>query len=140
MTPTGTENPKEEGWYEESAGVYTLSADTAVDGSKTYYEQTVTVDMKFDVIGTFVDVSAVYAEIEKVSGMITAEEFDNTETYEVGDIVKYQNTLYKFKSAHSAGDWDSAEADAVTVLDLIKSAEPDSLTNEQITTLLALLD
>ena len=64
----------------------------------------------------------------------------DTLNYAVDDIVKYQNTLYKFKSVHAAGDWDSTEVDAVTVLDLIEAAEPDSLTNEQITTLLALLD
>ena len=43
VTPTGTENPSEEGWYERSgeAGsyVYTLSTDTTVDNSKTYYER-----------------------------------------------------------------------------------------------------
>lgn len=140
VTPAGTENPSEEGWYEESAGVYTLSADTNVDSSKTYYEQTATVDMKYDVIGTFVDVNAISDEIEKVSDMVSTDDFDDTATYAVGDIVKYQNTLYKFKSVHAAGDWDSTEVDAVTVLDLIEAAEPDSLTNEQITTLLALLD
>lgn len=38
VTPEGTENPSEEGWYEEDAGVYTLSTDTVVDDNKTYYE------------------------------------------------------------------------------------------------------
>lgn len=42
VTPAGTENPSEEGWYERSgeAGsyVYTKTTDTTVDDSKTYYE------------------------------------------------------------------------------------------------------
>ena len=44
VTPVGTENPVTEGWYERSgsvgAYVYTLSADTTVDSSKTYYAKT----------------------------------------------------------------------------------------------------
>ena len=119
VTPEGSENPSEEGWYEESAGVYTLSVDTTVDGSKTYYEQTITVDMKYDIIGTFVDVSAISDEIEKVSDMVSTDDFDDTADYAVGDIVKHENTLYKFNSAHTAGDWDSSEVDAVTVMDVI---------------------
>ena len=46
VTPAGTENPKEQGWYERSGSspdyVYTLTTDTTVDGTKTYYAQTVT--------------------------------------------------------------------------------------------------
>lgn len=41
VTPVGTENPSEEGWYERSGAegsyVYTLTADTTVDSEKTYY-------------------------------------------------------------------------------------------------------
>lgn len=44
VTPVGTENPVTEGWYErsgeEGSYVYTLSADTTVDGGKTYYAKT----------------------------------------------------------------------------------------------------
>lgn len=42
VTPVGTENPHEEGWYErsgeEGSYVYTLTEDTEVDETKTYYE------------------------------------------------------------------------------------------------------
>lgn len=41
VTPVGTENPSEEGWYErsgsEGAYIYTLTTDTTVGKSKTYY-------------------------------------------------------------------------------------------------------
>lgn len=44
VTPVGSENPSTEGWYEESGGVYTLSTDTTVGSSKTYYTKTTTSD------------------------------------------------------------------------------------------------
>lgn len=41
VTPVGTENPSEEGWYERSGSagsyVYTLTTDTTVTAGKTYY-------------------------------------------------------------------------------------------------------
>lgn len=40
VSPVGTENPSEEGWYEKDGDVYTLSVDTTVDSEKTYYERT----------------------------------------------------------------------------------------------------
>ena len=43
VTPEGTENPSEEGWYErtgaEGSYIYTLTTDTTVDNEKTYYER-----------------------------------------------------------------------------------------------------
>lgn len=46
VTPVGTENPSEEGWYERSGSagsyVYTLTTDTTIDATKTYYEFVVT--------------------------------------------------------------------------------------------------
>lgn len=38
VSPVGTENPSEEGWYVLSGNRYILSTDTAVDSNKTYYE------------------------------------------------------------------------------------------------------
>lgn len=99
-----------------------------------------TPDMKFDVPVGFIDVDAIYQEIDAVGDMITTTEFDDTATYAIGDIVKYQNGLYKFKSAHAAGAWNSAEVDQIDVLTLVEAAEPDSLTSEQIAALLGLLD
>lgn len=37
VTPAGTENPQELGWYEESSGTYSLTTDTTVTSGKTYY-------------------------------------------------------------------------------------------------------
>jgi hypothetical protein len=44
VTPVGTENPQEEGWYEEtSTDVYELTTDTSVTQGKTYYTKTTVV-------------------------------------------------------------------------------------------------
>lgn len=37
VTPIGTENPSEEGWFEFVNGEYVLTTDTEVDSQKTYY-------------------------------------------------------------------------------------------------------
>jgi len=37
VTPEGSENPSEEGWYVENGDSYTLSVDTTVQGGTTYY-------------------------------------------------------------------------------------------------------
>ncbi len=38
VTPVGTENPSEEGWYEFDGTDYILTTDITVDAGKTYYE------------------------------------------------------------------------------------------------------
>ena len=37
QTPSGSENPSEEGWYVLSGGSFILSTDTTVQGGTTYY-------------------------------------------------------------------------------------------------------
>ena len=39
VTPVGTENPSEEGWYETDGSAYTETSDSTVDSEKTYYQQ-----------------------------------------------------------------------------------------------------
>lgn len=39
VSPVGTENPKEEGWYILSGDSYVLTRDTEVDSNKVYYER-----------------------------------------------------------------------------------------------------
>lgn len=79
---------------------------------------TTTADMKFDVVGSFVDVDALEAAIQAVSDMI-ATEFDATEAYAAGDLVVYDGDLYKFTASHAAGAWTGSDASEVTVADLI---------------------
>lgn len=40
VSPVGTENPSEEGWFVLSGDRYVLTSDTTVDSNKTYYERT----------------------------------------------------------------------------------------------------
>ena len=47
VTPEGTENPTEEGWYEKDGetGLFSLSEDTEVSESDTYYSFTSPIDL-----------------------------------------------------------------------------------------------
>lgn len=49
-----------------------------------------------------------------ISNMI-AYPFSESTTYNVGDLVIYNNALYCFTSAHNAGSWNSSEVSSVTV-------------------------
>lgn len=138
VTPVGTENPSEEGWYELVSDEYVLSADTEVDSGKTYYEKVTTEVYKFDVLGNFIDIDDITNRIDAVAAMISGE-FDATEAYSTGDVVIYEDALYKFNTDHAAGAWDVTEVDEVTVIDLISAAEPDALTTQQVNALIALL-
>ena len=44
VTPSGSENPTTEGWYELSGGSYVLSQDAEIAHEKTYYEKKTTED------------------------------------------------------------------------------------------------
>ena len=47
-----------------------------------------------------------------------ADYFDSSQAYSVGDLVTYDEKLYRFTSAHTAGDaWDSEEVAGTTVAD-----------------------
>jgi hypothetical protein len=112
------------------AGTNVVIVDASTAGSPDTY--------LFDVLGNFIDIDAIEARIDAVADMISGE-FATTEAYSIGDVVIYEGKLYKFKSAHTAGAWDATEVDKTTVIDLIKSAEPDALTTEQVNGLIALL-
>ena len=100
-----------------------------------------TPDYKYDVYGNFIDVDAINDRIDDVREMITDNAFDETSAYAIGDIVSKDDSLYRFKAAHTENtSWDATEVDKINVLDLITDAEPDSLTTAQVNALLALLD
>ena len=137
VTPVGSENPSTEGWYEIVEGKYVLSSDTEVNNEKTYYAKSAS--YKFDVMAGFIDVSAITNKISSTQGMI-AGTFSAANAYAIGDIVIHEDGLYKFTSAHTAGDpWSNLEVVATTVDALIDAAEPSSLTTEQVNALIALL-
>lgn len=138
VVPEGNENPSSEGWYEYRNGEYILTDDETVSGHKDYYEYAES--YKFDVLGNFVDIDAINDELADTANMVCDDEFDSTQAYAIGDVVKYYGSLYKFKAAHTANTaWNLSEVDKVDVIDLISAAEPASLTTAQINALLALL-
>lgn len=137
-TPAGSENPTTEGWYELVNNKYVLSTDTEVVSGKTYYVKTE--NIKWTVGAGFIDVEGINARIDNVREMISDNEFDATEAYSEGDIVTYEDSLYKFNAAHSAGAWTGTDVDEIDILDLIASVEPDEFSTAQVNALKALLD
>jgi hypothetical protein len=65
--------------------------------------------------------------------------FDDTIPYNTGDVVIYEDDLYKSIVDHAAGGWSVIDVEPVTVIDLIEAAEPDALTTQQVNDLIALL-
>lgn len=45
-----------------------------------------------------------------------APAFDDTQSYNIGEIVEYENKLYKFKAAHT-GAWSAADVDETELVD-----------------------
>lgn len=130
VTPEAGDNPKTEGWYELDNGQYVATDDTEVASGKTYYAKTVIV--KFDLFATNVDISGIYAMI--------AGEFNTTTAYSAGNVVIHDGVLYKFKTDHAAGAWNSAEVEQRTIAQLLDEVEVASLTTAQVNALIALLN
>ena len=53
--------------------------------------------------------SADFAPVLEYIGISNVPEFDPSESYDIGEIVKYENYIYRFIDAHSAGDWDPSQ-------------------------------
>lgn len=133
-------DPASEGLYEiNAAGKYVPTADTSIEAGKTYYAKTEVI--KYNIVGPFYDTDDISERIDKVIADITDAEFDADQSYGIGDIVVYEDALYRFTSAHTATDpWDPTEVETITIMDLIDDAEPESLTQAQVNTLISLLD
>ena len=79
-------------------------------------------DIKYDVLAGFIDVAGILDRIDDTQDII-AEAFDSTKAYAIGDVVVYEDALYKFKAAHAAGAWSSADVDAVTVIGYVDAKD-----------------
>jgi len=112
------------------AGTNVTVVETEISGEKTYL---------FDVMSGFINIDDIYEKISK-NILDIAPAFSVSEDYAVGDVVTHGNVLYKFTSAHAAGDWDANDVTETTVKELIDDAKPEPLTTEQRNALLALLD
>lgn len=124
-----------------SAGTNVVVVDAGTDGNHDYM---------LDVLGSFVDVEAIEDRIQEVADdaygdddilreRICSDIFDTDATYEVGDVVWYRKFLYRCIEKHNPDDFTADHFEPVTVEQLISSAEPDSLTGEQMNSLLAIL-
>lgn len=137
VTPQAGDNPATEGWYELYNGKYILTEDTSVESGKTYYAKTAV--YRFAIGQGFIDVDGINNRIDAVVADL-ADAFDSTSAYAIGAVVTHDDGLFKFKVAHTANTaWNATEVDAITVEELVASAEPDSLTTAQVNALLALL-
>ena len=50
-----------------------------------------------------------------VVGLNDYPSFTNSKDYSYGDIVNYQNSLYKFMTSHSAGEWNESEVKKISL-------------------------
>ena len=57
--------------------------------------------------------------ILSAESMVCDNAFSTSTAYAEGDIVTYNHKLYKFKTAHSAGAWNSSEVDQISTTGLI---------------------
>ena len=51
--------------------------------------------------------------------------FSTVTAYEEGDVVYYQNTLWKFTADHDAGAWNAAQVEAYSIKQLVADAVPE---------------
>lgn len=60
----------------------------------------------------------------KVGYTDITDAFDSTQAYAIGDVVIYDNALYKFKVAHTANDpWSATEVDPIKIADIIQKTK-----------------
>lgn len=66
--------------------------------------------------------SGFWEELFNIKDVLDAfsNEFSESQTYEAGDYVVYENALYKFTADHEAGEWDDTEAVYTTIADELK--------------------
>lgn len=90
-----------------------------------------------EIVSITTNVDAINDEItiinDKINTVITGE-FSTSTTYNIGDYVIYNNTLYRFTYTHPAGAWNNNHVVAVTIGSELKNinSEISHLTYQQI--------
>ena len=97
VTPAGSEDPSSEGWYEIVDSKFVLTADTTIESGKTYYEGAVTEDRTVD----------------------------PNKTYYSYDVKYKQGVIYKYSD--TAGDWEPKSGAAGDDMIPITAQEIDDL-------------
>ena len=96
------------------SGYTSLKATMRDIGSKVNKDIEYTTDL-----ADFTDKTIVGAIKETAKGKNVADEYDDTQTYDKGDVVIYKNTLYICTTNNTTGTWDATKWTATTVQSLI---------------------
>lgn len=74
----------------------------------------------FDSVDNNESISAILQNV----GIDNIPVFDEEEDYEIGDIVRYNKLIYKFISAHEAGEWVSSDVEETNLFDELDAKHP----------------
>ena len=95
---------------------------TSLKATMTDIGDKVNTDIEYTTdLADFTDKTIVGAIKETAKGKNIADEYDDTQTYDKGDVVIYKNTLYICTTNNTTGTWDATKWTATTVQSLIGS-------------------
>ena len=95
---------------------------TSLKASMTDLGKKVNSDIEYTTdLADFTDKTTLGAIKETAKGKNIADEYDDTQTYDKGDVVIYKNTLYICTTNNTTGTWDATKWTATTVQSLIGS-------------------
>ena len=95
---------------------------TSLKASMTDLGKKVNADIEYTTdLADFTDKTTLGAIKETAKGKNVADEYDDTQTYDKGDVVIYKNTLYICTTNNTTGTWDATKWTATTVQSLIGS-------------------
>ena len=93
---------------------------TSLKASMTDLGEKVNTDIEYTTdLADFTDKTTLGAIKETAKGKNIADEYDDTQTYDKGDVVIYKNTLYICNTNNTTGTWDASKWTATTVQSLI---------------------
>lgn len=107
------------------SGYTSLKASMADLGKKVNTDIEYTTDL-----ADFTDKTTLGAIKETAKGKNIADEYDDTQTYDKGDVVIYKNTLYICNANNTTGAWDATKWTATTVQSLIGDLSSLTTTNQ----------
>lgn len=95
---------------------------TSLKASMTDLGKKVNSDIEYTTdLADFTDKTTLGAIKETAKAKNIADEYDDTQTYDKGDVVIYKNTLYICTTNNTTGAWDATKWTATTVQSLIGS-------------------
>lgn len=104
---------------------------TSLKASMTDLGKKVNSDIEYTTdLADFTDKTTLGAIKETAKGKNIADEYDDTQTYDKGDVVIYKNTLYICNTNNTTGAWDATKWTATTVQSLIGSLSQLTTSNK----------